>query len=69
MENDVKSNKLNRLGNLKPFQKGQLSSEEAVKRGSNGGKKSAEARKTKKLFSDIFGALLELEVSDEKNGL
>jgi hypothetical protein len=66
MELDVKDKRLN---NLKPFQKGQLSSEEAVKRGSNGGKKSAEVRRTRHLFSNMFNNLLELEVPDEKNGL
>ena len=38
--------------NLKPIQKGELSKEEAKKRGSIGGKKSAEARREKKLIRD-----------------
>lgn len=40
--------------NIKPhqFKKGQLSSEEAARRGSNGGKKSAQKRKEIKLIKD-----------------
>lgn len=38
--------------NLKPIRKGDLSSEELKKRQSNGGKKSAEARREKKLIKD-----------------
>lgn len=38
--------------NLKPIQKGQLSKEEAKRRGSNGGKKSVQARAEKKLIKD-----------------
>jgi hypothetical protein len=40
------------IENLKPIQKGELSKEEAKKRGSIGGKKSAEARREKKLIKD-----------------
>jgi hypothetical protein len=65
----MSNSKNTNLNNLKPFQKGQLTSEEAKARGHNGGKKSAEARKTKKLFLEIFDNLLDLEVYDEKNGL
>ena len=36
--------------NLKPIQKGQLSKEEAKRRGSIGGKKSVESRKQEKIF-------------------
>jgi hypothetical protein len=44
--------------NLKPIRKGQLSKEEAKRRGSNGGKKSAEVRKARKTFSeDLLEAL------------
>lgn len=39
--------------NLKPFKKGELSSEEAKKRGSNGGKKSGIARREKKLLKQL----------------
>lgn len=38
--------------NLKPIRKGDLSKEELKKRQSNGGKKSAEARKERKLIKD-----------------
>lgn len=38
--------------NLKPIKKGELSSEEAKRRGSNGGKKSAQKRKEIKLIKD-----------------
>lgn len=38
--------------NLKPIRKGDLSNEELKKRQSNGGKKSAEARREKKLIRD-----------------
>ena len=38
--------------NLKPIKKGQLTSEEAKRRGSNGGKKSAQKRKETKLIKD-----------------
>lgn len=38
--------------NLKPIQKGQLSKEELKKRQSNGGKKSAQARREKRLIRD-----------------
>ena len=40
------------IENLKPIQKGELSKEEAKKRGSIGGKKSAQARAEKKLIKD-----------------
>lgn len=44
--------------NLKPIKKGQLTSEEAKRRGSKGGKKSAEVRKARKTFSeDLLEAL------------
>ena len=44
--------------NLKPIKKGQLSKEEAKRRGSKGGKKSAEVRKARKTFSeDLIEAL------------
>lgn len=48
--------------NLKPIKKGELTSEEAKKRGSNGGKKSAKVRKQKKLFKDIFIELLSYDI-------
>lgn len=39
--------------NLKPIQKGQLSKDELKKRQSNGGKKSAQIRKEKKLMRQV----------------
>lgn len=48
--------------NLKPIKKGDLTSEEAKKRGSNGGKKSAKIRKQKKLFKEIFIELLSYDI-------
>ena len=42
--------------NLKPIET--LSSEEAKKRGSAGGKKSVQARREKKLMSQIYGEIL-----------
>lgn len=48
--------------NLKPIKKGELSSEEAKKRGSNGGKKSAIVRKQKKEFKELFIELLSYDI-------
>ena len=48
--------------NLKPIKKGELTREEAKKRGSNGGKKSAKVRKQKKLFKEIFIELLSYDI-------
>ena len=38
--------------NLKPIRKGELTKEEAKRRGANGGKKSAEIRKERKLIKE-----------------
>lgn len=38
--------------NLKPIRKGELTKEEAKRRGANGGKKSAEVRKERKLIKE-----------------
>lgn len=48
--------------NLKPIKKGQLTKEEAKKRGSNGGKKSAKIRREKKLFKELFIELLGYDI-------
>lgn len=40
--------------NLIPIKKGELTKEEAKKRGSNGGKKSAESKKEKKIFKEAI---------------
>ena len=50
--------------NLKPFVKGELSSEEAARRGRNGGKKSGEARRKRKAFAEAFDTLLERNFTD-----
>lgn len=44
--------------NLKPIKKGQLSNEELKRRQSNGGKKSGEARKHKRLLKDTIEMLM-----------
>jgi hypothetical protein len=62
-------NEKSSLSNLKPFKKGQLSSEEAKKRGSIGGKKSALSRQRSKLFKDVFTTLWDVEVTDKEHGL
>ena len=46
--------------NLKPIKKGELSKEEAKKRGSKGGKKSAEVRRAKKDSKESARYILEL---------
>ena len=45
--------------NLKPYKKGELSSEEAKKRGRAGGKKSVEVRRERKKFREDLIAALE----------
>ena len=47
--------------NLKPIKKGELTKEEAKKRGSNGGKKSVEVRRQKKMFRELVEELLNEE--------
>lgn len=42
------------IENLKPIKKGELSREEAKKRGSNGGKASVQARKEQKIFKQAI---------------
>lgn len=53
-----------RLQNLKPTQKGELSTEQAKKLGSAGGKKSAKVKKEKRLLSQIYA-----EILANKNGI
>jgi hypothetical protein len=50
--------------NLKPV----TTKEEARTRGKNGGKKSAEVRKTKKLMSQIYGDVLAKKYKVKKDG-
>ncbi len=47
--------------NLKPIQKGELSKEEAKRRGSSGGIKSGEARRKKATFKKILDSMLYIE--------
>lgn len=54
-----------RENNLKPIQKGQLSNEELKKRQSNGGKKSGEVRKEKKLLKETIEMLLSSQPTPE----
>lgn len=51
--------------NLKPIKKGELSKEELKKRQSNGGKKSGEARKQKKLLKDTIEMLMKTKPTTE----
>lgn len=51
-----------REDNLKPIQKGQLSKEEAMKRGSLGGKKSVEVRREKKTFKQLIETMMEMDI-------
>lgn len=47
-----------RIENLKPKKKGEVSHEEAVEKGRKGGKKSGQARREKKLISQIWAEFL-----------
>lgn len=49
--------------NLKPIKKGELSNEEAKRRGSLGGRRSVEARREKKLLRELAQMILEEEVT------
>jgi hypothetical protein len=53
--------------NLRPIQKGQLSSEEAKARGRNGGIKSGEARREKATMRETLKMMLEDIPIDEEN--
>lgn len=53
------------IENLKPIRKGELTKEEAKKRGSNGGKKSVQARAEKKLIRDRILERMKAEDWDE----
>jgi len=54
-----------REDNLKPIQKGQLSKEEAMKRGSLGGKKSGQVRAEKRLLKDTIQMFFEATPTPE----
>lgn len=51
--------------NLKPFKKGELSSEEAKRRGANGAKKREQKKLENKLFSELFIELLQQPVLNQ----
>lgn len=55
-----------REDNLKPIKKGELSNEEAKKRGSKGGKKSGEVRRAKKTMREMIEYLLEKEITNKQ---
>jgi hypothetical protein len=55
--------------NLRPIKKGELSKEEAKKRGSIGGKKSVEVRREKKLLREELILLLSQGKTQEKMSL
>ena len=57
-----------RIKNLIPIKKGQLSKEELKKRQHNGGVKSVEVRKEKKLLSSIYAKALENELNIANSG-
>lgn len=50
--------------NLKPIQKGELSKEEAKRRGSIGGKKSVASRRQRKAFKESLEMLLEMKAPE-----
>ena len=54
--------------NLKPYKAGELSSEEAKKRGSKGGIKSGEVRRAKKTMKEMLDYLLEKEIENSRTG-
>lgn len=51
--------------NLKPIKKGELSSEEAKRRGSIGGKASVEAKRRKKSMKESFETLFAMQAPDK----
>lgn len=57
------------IDNLKPYKKGELSSEEAKKRGSKGGKKSVESRRARKTLKEELELLLSMDDSQNKISL
>lgn len=52
--------------NLKPIKKGELTKEEAKKRGANGGKKSAEKRRELKTMREMLNYLLQKDITNNK---
>lgn len=54
------------IDNLKPIQKGELTKEEAKKRGSNGGKASAKKKRQQKTFKEMFNAFSQQLITNEQ---
>lgn len=52
--------------NLKPIKKGELSKEEAKKRGAKGGKKSGEKRRELKTMREMLNYLLEKDITNKQ---
>ena len=52
--------------NLKPIKKGELSKEEAKKRGSKGGKRSGEVRRQKKTMKEMLDYLLQQDITNKQ---
>ena len=52
--------------NLKPIKKGELSKEEAKKRGSKGGKRSVEVRRQKKTMKEMLDYLLQQDITNKQ---
>lgn len=50
--------------NLRPYKKGQLSSEEAKRRGSLGGKKSVEAKRERRAMQELAKIILDLPIKE-----
>lgn len=55
--------------NLKPIKKGQLSKEEAKRRGKIGGENSAKAKRERKTFRELYNSILAEEVETVVNGV
>lgn len=60
----AKTGKEKRQENLKPFKKGQISKEQAVKNGRKGGKASVAAKKRRETFKESMEALLQDKLID-----
>ena len=52
--------------NLKPIKKGELSKEEAKKRGSKGGKRSGEVRRERKTMKEMLDYLLQQDITNKQ---
>ena len=52
--------------NLKPIKKGELSKEEAKKRGSKGGKRSVQVRRERKTMKEMLDYLLQQDITNKQ---